>query len=834
MPVKNTQNENTFDYSFRFNNPYDLWERFEDVRAHQAQTEKERQKIIAMYERRPYSVMRGGKPRPEPDWGIVKTSVDDYIQFYSTIALDRKVWCRIDTNIGWEKQMDVTWSDAITAAFHKFCINRWQKKELCVMSAMRDDAFFCRGITMWETPFDTYPCYVPMERVFADTNATTCASSFDILFVRHEYTAVQLYNIANDPKSADLGWNRKSIMAALRYSLDSLKKTSSSTDVVNRWREGGVPQSQRDQKIPIIFAYIKEYEKAPEGHEREGNQISLLVFPEALIALGLKVTENGRANEKDAQLLKRSNYFRFIDFYAKDFDQLSHVWSAEMEHAFYNHRSFAWQISSAARYHDKTKNSTMRAIVRGMRNWVKTGSADTRKKLQTMSPDDEVVLLNSDDEVANLTMKQDIGAALEMLRNAEASINSFSPSAFGGTQTSPKGYPITKGEAQILGSQLDDSKSGSIKITIHNNTPFILELYRRFINSTEESDTWKDFQRFRDYLKSKDIPDEAWEMDNVTISPRFNKFGGTASSNYATSKALVEATQIKPASEPERRAKRELIASVIGEPNVDDFMDQEMQFDNELFVVGQENETLDNPYTNPTNVMVSPSDNHILHIRGHIQDYMVKLKGAAQLLTQAQQDQTYQKQFLLERAADVILAQDNKGAHIAAHFAIIQRDVTKQDEVRELNKMFQSAQGQQDAIQRNVVALRESEKEQNTRQNLFDLEYQHKQRMYDLEARSKEASMNLDAAKKVSQVEGSKQAADQKQEQKLRHKEQDQQAKAAGQRQDIAAKAANSALDIQKKQIEQRLDAEKKAKASEQKAKQQTNEKATKANASGQ
>jgi hypothetical protein len=420
-------------------------------------------------------------------------------------------------------------------------------------------------------------------------------------------------------------------------------------------------------------------------------------------------------------------------------------------------------------------------------------------------------MLNSDDDVANITMRQDINAAFEMLRGAKANIDSFSPSRFQGTQNSPKGYPITKGEAQILGQQLDDSKSTSIAIFIQNNHKFVKEMYRRFINSTDESDTAEGFKMFKQYLKSKDIPDSAWKMDAVVITPRFNKFGGNATSNFATAQGLVQATQIKPASVPEQRAKRDLIASLVGEPNIEEYMEEPMQFDNELFIVGQENETLDNPYVNPQNVPVTPTDNHMIHIQGHLNDYMEKLRVVAQLLTQAQQDQTYRKQFLLERAVDVTLAQDNKGAHITAHFQIMERDETKEAELKQLSDMFKEAQSQQDALQSQVLTLQQQESQENSRQNMFDLEYKHREKMYQLDEQAKAASLNLDAAKKISQTEHSKVAAEEKQAQKIAHKGQDQALKTQGQQQDLSAKLAKDALDVEKKQIEQQLDAQKQA-----------------------
>lgn len=797
--------ENTFDSQYRFNNPYDLWQRFEETRSKDEKNEKQRQALIAMYKRHSYKIKRGGKVRSEPNWGIFKDAVDDHMKFFATIALDRKIWCRVDTHEGWEKGLDIGYSDEITKAFHKFCINKWKKKEATVMAAVKDDAFFNRGIMMWESPFDVYPCHIPIEDVYPDTNATTCPDSFDLLFVRKEFTAVELYRKAMDPDAKKLGWNKNTILRALRQDVESLKGCTN-VELVDRWRRGGVSQLEKDKTIPLLFCYVKEYDAAPEGHERAGNRISFMVIPENMIHLGIKPDADGA---KSAQLLRRSDYFQFVDYYAKSFEQLMAVWTSVIDRGFYDDDSFAKMIYLASKSHDQTKNSIIRAVKRAMRVWIKTNSAETKKRLQTMEPDDEAGYLNQDDDIQQVGIRQDVSAATEMLREARSSINSFSPMEFQGTQNSPKGYPITKGEANILSQQLDDSKSMSIKMVISKNLAFCEELYARFCNSAEGSDTYKAFKLFKAYLKSKDIPDAAWAPENVCISPRFNKFGGNASSNYATAQGLVQATQLKPASVPEQRAKRDLIASLTGEANVDEYMEEPMQIDNEMFIIGQENEVLDNPFANPANIPVTPSDNHMLHLQGHIQDYMAKLQIAAQLLSQYQQDQSYRKQFMLERAVDVLLAQDNKGAHISAHFVVIQRDETKEAEVNQLSDVFRQAQAQQDQLQAQAQAMQQKEAQENSRQSMFDLEYTHKKRMLELDQQGKQSDLNLDSAKKVAQIEASKMAGDAKQEQKLRHTEEQQQLKQLDQEAQVAAKVANSQIDIEKKQIEAQLAKEK-------------------------
>lgn len=806
MATKTSDNEFDYKHSYRFANPFDLWERFNQVVSLAREKAVEREKLIKMYDRHSYKTRKNSSVT-EPNWGTFRDAVDDYIKFFSSIAFNRKIWCRIETHEGWKEGLDETWSDNITHAFHKFCIDLWKGKSKVIIKAIRDDAMFNRGVLMWETPagFDTYPCHIPMEDVFTDTNATTCPDSIDILFIRKRFTAVELYKKATDPRNIELGWNKKAILRSLSKQLDSLKDCKGVNSVIDRWRRGGVSQSEKDTLIPIIFAYVKEYKENEEDGPKKGNTISKFVFPENIVALGV----GPNTNRENYASLNKDDYFMYSDYYAKSFKSLIAIWSASLEHAFFDDESFAKQIYPSSRFHDRTFNRVIRGFIRSSRQWIKTSSADTKERLKKMDPDSEVELLNSDDDVAQVNMRQDISGGTELMRSAQSRIAAFNPSEFQGTQNSPKGYPITKGEAQILNSQLDDSKSTAITIATDNDESLMCELYYRFINSSEESDTYEGFKRFKAFLEFKGVPEKAWAYENVSIFPRFNKFAGNASSNFATAQGLVQATQIKPASIPEQRAKRDLIAALIGEANVHDYMEQPMQIDNELFIIGQENEVLDNPHANPTNIPVTSSDNHIMHIQGHLQDYMTKLGMASQLLSQAQQDQSFMRQFMIDDARKVILAQDNKGAHIAAHFQIVGRDKSKQDEVKQLAGIFQEAQSKQDQLQSQLEQLIQQEVQNNSRQNMFDLEYQHKQRMYQLDEEHAMAKNNLDAAKKVQQIEGAQLSSDRSQEQSMRHKEQEAQLKQAEQRQQVAGKVAMTQLDIEKKQIENQLKREK-------------------------
>jgi hypothetical protein len=456
-----------------------------------------------------------------------------------------------------------------------------------------------------------------------------------------------------------------------------------------------------------------------------------------------------------------------------------------------------------------------------MRQILKTGSAATKKRFEEADKDAEALTIGADDDIVQITLKQDVSAAAELLRTVSQGISAFSPNDFQGTQSSPKGYPITKGEAQILAGELDDSKTVAIKLFISSNRKFVNELYRRFVSSTTGSDTYENFQRFKKYLEMKEVPPEAWKFNNVEVYPRFNQFAGKASTNYATARGLVEATQIKPASKAEEKAKRDLIAALTGEANVLDYLDIAPQLEQEVMIIGQENEALDSPYANPANIPVTPTDNHQMHLQGHLQDYIFKLQLVSQLLKTAGAEQSHRKLFLIERAADIVNSQDNKGAHIVAHIESLQKDETKADELRAFTQQFAQAQAEQDKL---AAIIGKAQQDLSTNANLMssqEADLVHKQRMNDLEYTHAKAMNNVGLEKAGMQTAARQEATQQNQAIKVSGKTQDQELKRQAQQQDIEAKRQAASIDINKKQVELAMKQTQKATNDSQKAKKE-------------
>ncbi len=126
----------------------------------------------------------------------------------------------------------------------------------------------------------------------------------------------------------------------------------------------------------------------------------------------------------------------------------------------------------------------------------------------------------------------------------------------------------------------------------------------------------------------------------------------------------------------------------------------------------------------------------------------------------------------------------------------MQKDATKQDEVKQLADQFAQAQAQQDAAAGKVKQLQDQEIQANSKGNMQDLEFQHDKRMKDQEFQFTQAIDNLKLEKATNQTAIAHQKAEEKHQQDVAHTEQDQGLKVQDKQIDINAKQKQKELDI--------------------------------------
>jgi hypothetical protein len=108
-------------------------------------------------------------------------------------------------------------------------------------------------------------------------------------------------------------------------------------------------------------------------------------------------------------------------------------------------------------------------------------------------------------------------------------------------------------------------------------------------------------------------------------------------------------------------------------------------------VIGFENAGMTDAFVNPQNFPVLPTDPHVEHAVGHLQDMMMQLQTNAQSIQQGQPN-----------IDDLSLAMRSvkfKGGHIMAHVEYISKDESKKDFLKQFMQGMQEGQGMADQIQ---------------------------------------------------------------------------------------------------------------------------------------
>lgn len=789
-------NERTVGHPHRFVSAFDLWTRFNDIKEKYNEKIKNREAIIRAYERQAY---RQGR---DPNWGQFRGMIGKAIKQVVNTLLNRKVWARIETREGDDNS--IQWSDDITEAFHKYCIKPWHKKDQLSIAIAKDAVLWNKAFLHWCSPFECYPEYLGIDDVYFDMNTKLDLDTCEICFIRKRMSLIQLYDKIEGDDGYTEGWNKTAVMQCLTDFADTLKSDSEDS-VTEVFKRGGLTQADRDKRISLLFCYIKEYEPAEEDHERAGNQYTLYVIPES--PQGFGILKDGRTNEDE---VRERDYLLFNDYNCKSLTQVIGVQSMHYMDSIHSEDSFARQIFTTCKFYDNAMNRMIRAALRALKLYIKTSNPKTKAQLKA-STDSEVEFLGDSDTVEQVQIRQNIGDVAQIARRAVIDMNEQFGTEFKGSANSEKGYPLTKGEAEIEANKLNDANSTDVKIMVSQNRATVEEIYRRFLLSQDHCAAYRGLEQFKKEMKKKKIPSSAYAYENVCVYSRYNQFAGSASASVSAAEALLQATQIVVSSPAEARAKRELLSALSGEANVSDFDTQVAQFDNELFIIGQENVDLDDPDILPVNIPVSSSDSHLLHIRGHLIDMQEKLRNANQKLVEYANTQSYRRLFILNSVANIVNAQDNKGAHIQAHIQLLSKDETHKDDLAQIMPVLRQTNQQQDLLANQILQAQQREETNQKIVSADDQAFQHQQRMNELQAQAFEAQKNYDLGKVASQTQARQQVTEQNQQIKVQHKQQDQELKTQGTAIDLAAKEEAAKLDIGKKAALNRLDIQKAA-----------------------
>lgn len=767
-----------------FPNNNDLYERYSELKSNDPYKAK-RDKFIFNYNRQDWK--RTNNPvctKADPNLGQFKSKIDAAMNTFINVLTERNAWVKIIpkyANSGQTKNF----SDKISSSFHKHFIRPWEDRFFTEVYCAMDMVFYGKACEHWPSAGCLYTENVPIEKVFPDSNASLNTKQWNYCFIEKDFTLAELWSIyeaGTGENEADQDFNREFLKDILdrpdHYS--SIQLTESAKEI-----KGDISTSARDGLVTLVYAYIKENFKKKE------KKVNLYVFPAEPKEYVKGKTGNASDKPDVKVLLEKKEYAECIS-------EVVAIRAFQLSRKFWKFNSFAQQIYLSTMIYDKSMSLVLRAAKRNCIVYLKSGSPESQKKLIKQT-DDEMQIVDSDVEYMQTGQNANIRELVEVTRQVVIETENGQNLAQAPGSQNVKGYAITAQEAQMRSQKIGEAESLNIKILMNGDVKLYKEIYRRAMEGDSEKST-KALDAFKQDMKEANIDPEFYKMDNVYFVPSFLN-GGSQESRVRNSEAVFRALSINPTSPGQVKAQKDLIGALVGVEAIEDYISDKMAADPIFQKVGQENEALDNPHVNPSNVPVMPDDKHLMEIPIHLADYEVKLTQAGRMIEQSQSlNIPARKMLALSIAANLIIAQDNKGAHIQAHFQASMNSKENQQVSKPMMDKFSQLQSMQDKMTNQIVQLNEELDKILAESGIRDAELNHKKQMFALEEGHAKTMADLKTGQAV---------------EKNQSAEEQRQAKSQASMEQTALKQASAEekakLDIQHQQTKNELDQQKEA-----------------------
>lgn len=732
----------------RFTNVYDLWSRYNQIKDSDDSKEK-REKIIAEYERKP-KIVNGKK---HPNFGQLKGRVDDLIQILFDASTEREQIFKISFKNVKDKRLRASkldLEDKITSYWHECFWKTWEDKWLEEAKDIKEIALFQKAIRFFND--ESYkPESIPLSRVFPDSNASIEPKTWNLCFIERKFSIHDLYDIYKADEADSLGWNKD----ALRYILENPFIFTQFSGASESFNSGNV-KVDADYEVTIVDAYVKEYK------EVEGKRISIYSFPaDPIFCNHYRSRSEYESNKKNSFELKE--FLRVSHCEYKCFSDKFAVRAMDINRAYWQGFSFAEQMYTSCVFYNQAMNMVIRSAIRNMVLYLKSDKQETKDKLRNLSTE-EVQVLDPGVDLLQTRVKTDIREMTEVVRQIMIDTdNQFNVASSPGSQN-VKGYAITAKEAENVNLESTRSRSVTIKVFFGND----VYMYRKIYELSISKNQWKCEEEkdllglFNQYLEENDIPKELVDPKNVIITPVYNIQAISPTNRIAKSRGLIEALAFQPVTKGQEQAQREWVAAYVGSSNVQYYLDSKEEIIELQQKVGQENEDLDNPYLNPNNVPIAPSDKHVLEVPIHMADYEYKLTMAQNLIQKASELPQVRKIIVVNAASEIVVAQDNKGAHIEAHIQAALSDPRNEARLKPVIARFNQLRQSQDKLSTDIEKIMQDIDSQNQENMSLTIEQQHKAKMNELEFMQAQRMNDLNLQKAVEKKDGTTAAREDK------------------------------------------------------------------------
>lgn len=662
------------------------------------------------YDCKPYNE----KGKVYANFGQLRFKVDQSLSTFVDLATERARWARIETDEGVTTSQCLDWSEHISAAFQKYCIKPWKQKFIVTMLMARDMLMFGKGAYHFEGKYCCYPDYIEIGKVWPDQSAKILPSSFDICHIEISRTAGWLYRKVKKDTSGK--WKKNAVLAMIKS--NSSLKNHTHDSIWDKLESGD--SSITDNRFDLIMSLVREYDDEGDGN------ISVYVYP------SMACLETTGMN--DSQVTDYINGIGFLYHAEKEYEchqNVVGVVAQTVSGSFYEDPSFAQLILSSSRVYNRTVNRILEAVEDSMRIYLESEDETAWKKLKKMRhgafnllpPGVKITQDRMSRQIADA-----IGAVRTVTQDNDAGIGQYkinASSTSGGTKTA------TQSEIDLS----ESTKISSAAMKVYNTfmTFMMNEIYRRFTTKSEEHTKQYDgFLKFKKYLAFKGVPASAWNPENCDVESIISLGAGSPAAKLQGARVIREALSTAARSKGELAAQKMMIAAVVGQENVSEFLPEADVSVPEDSLIGLENDALSNPLASPKNVAVQEFHMHMRHLPAHIQDASISIEMAGKILQGMSQLPKADAGIYLKQIQDILIGVDNKLAHASAHIQIASEDQSKskQAELSALAQQIGSINKAQDDIEAQIAAIQEQRAASGGAD--ADAELTHKQKMFAL------------------------------------------------------------------------------------------------------
>ena len=553
-------------------------------------------------------------------------------------------------------------------------------------------------------------------------------------FVRRvRLTPYELYKkIENRAAAEAMGWNVDAAIDAIRFHRAFTNHRKTREDFFRTISEAGFNWSLSvNQKIDLYEVYWREFDGTISKAIILQDYQPIAQYINSNVKGSGKLSEDDVRSEHGFMMLKVGAY--------NSWDEILYMLTDSVGSGlFQDIKSQAESAFVACRQYDFTMNGLVDAVRLNSMLMIEGQGPDSTKMLKQMEwlpisvmPDGAKFIQNR----FQLPVAESMGFMQFFMGDMYRGMGQYRINA-----PTSGGKQRTKGEAELDAAESAKLSGTQIRRFNECQTLYFKQLYKRFVSSKSSDDGYEYVKKFYEILEELGTPKEAAQWKNIT-SIRSNLINGAGSPSFKliTAEKLLQITAITPANEGQENAVKDAIAALSGRDNVARYRNTKpTKIDDTMRIIGFENSGMTDVFVNPANFPVLPTDPHIEHVNGHLQDMMMQIQTSMQMIQAGQPD--------VNELGKTVRSIQFKGGHIMAHVGFIQKDPSKQDFLKQFMQGMQQAQGAADEIAGVYQEMAQSQQGKQSSEEELKLQYLAAKSGIEIDTKKKLADISVGKA----------------------------------------------------------------------------------------